>query len=246
MNQNLKIKINYNQIGGMWSEGDYVQVKEGKGSIVSTTTVSPGEIRYNVKLSDGTIVSVPFKELKDVELTPRKITLSTASETDSDTRSIGTSTEDLLPKKSTTFTPTFTPIFNPRSSMDDKDILTLIALNTINENIRDSKRIIVTPYSPYLESPYRQEPQNIGDNENLKEDVTDFFYTKTLKWLDKDIEFAKVKKTKKVMKSMKGESYIYKILSSFVKKNKVNWYELRDENNFEDVKDYIRLKLGSL
>jgi hypothetical protein len=246
----LRIKINYKQIGGMWSEGDYVQVKDGKGSIISTTTVGPGETRYNVKLNDGSIVSVPFEELRDVELTPRKIT----SETDSDSRSIGTSTEDLIPpKKHIPYSP---PCYSPSclvsveparpSSIGDKDILALIALNAINENIRDSRRIIIKPYSPYLESPYRYDVEDIGNNEDLKEDVTEFFYNKTLKWLDKDIEFAKVKKTKKILKTKKGESYIYKILTSFVKKNKVNWYELRGENNSEDVKDYIRLKLGSL
>jgi hypothetical protein len=250
---NLRIKINYKQIGGMWSEGDYVQVKDGKGSIISTTTVGPGEIRYNVKLNDGRIVSVPFEELRDVELTPRKIS-SSYSETDSDSRSIGTSTEDLIPlKKHVPYSP---PCYGPScsvtsppsrsSSIGDKDILALIALNAINENIRDSRRITVKPYSPYLESPYRYDVEDIGDNEDLKEDVTEFFYNKTLKWLDKDIEFAKVKKTKKILKTKKGESYIYKILGSFVKKNNVNWYELRDEKNFEDVKDHIRLKLGSL
>jgi hypothetical protein len=237
----------------MWSEGDYVQVKDGKGSIISTTTVGPSETRYNIKLNDGRIVSVPFEELRDVELTPRKIS-SSYSETDSDSRSIGTSTEDLIPlKKHVPYSP---PCYGPScsvisppsrsSSIGDKDILALIALNAINENIRDSRRITVKPYSPYLESPYRYDVEDIGNNEDLKEDVTEFFYNKTLKWLDKDIEFAKVKKTKKILKTKKGESYIYKILSSFVKKNNVNWYELRDENNFEDVKDHIRLKLGSL
>jgi hypothetical protein len=248
----LRIKINYKQIGGMWSEGDYVQVKEGKGSIMSTTTVAPGEIRYNVKLGDGRFVSVPFEELRDVELTPRKIS-SSYSETDSDSRSIGTSTEDLIPsKKLIPYSPPcygpscFSPISPSTKSMGEKDILTLIALNAINENMRDSRRASIKPYSPYLESPFRHEVQDVGDNEELKEDVTDFFYNKTLKWLEKDIEFTKVKKTKKVMKTIKGESYIYKILNSFVKKNRVNWYELRSEKNFEDVKDYIRLKLGSL
>ena len=48
------------------------------------------------------------------------------------------------------------------------------------------------------------------------------------------------------MKTQKGKDYIYKILKSFVKKNKVNWYELRNEKNYEDVKDYIRNKLSSL
>ena len=39
---------------------------------------------------------------------------------------------------------------------------------------------------------------------------------------------------------------IYKILKSFVKKNKINWYELRNDKNYDDVKDYIRQKLSSL
>ena len=225
MNNSLKIKIKYKQYGGTWSDGDFVQTSSGKGTIISSTHVSPGVVMYNVRLTDGTITTVPFSDLNEVTLTPRK---SAGTDTDSD-KSVGTSTP-LSPK-----------------SVTQHDILTLIALNSIAENIRDANRITVKQYNPYLESPYsKYDIQDVGDNFELQEDLTDFFYQKTLKWLDKDLEFNKVKKTKKIIKSKKGRVYINKILKAFVKKNKVNWYELRDEKNYDDVKEYIRTKLNSL
>ena len=228
MDNSLKIKVNYKQYGGTWSDGDYVQTSSGKGTIIGSTHVGPGVIMYNVRLSDGSTITVPWSDLKPVELTPRKTTSDVGTDTESD-KSVGISTP-LSPK-----------------SVTQKDILTLIALNTIAENIRDANRPIIKQYNPYLESPYlRQDIQDVGDNFELQEDLTDFFYEKTLKWLDKDLEFNKIKKTKKVLKSKKGRPYINKILKSFVKKNKVNWYELRDEKNYDDVKDYIRNKLNSL
>jgi hypothetical protein len=225
-NKNIKIKINYNQNGGAWSVGDYVATSSGNGTIDSIINLGIGfEIVYNVKLNSGTIVSVSLSDLKEVVLTPR----SPSSSPSSPTRSIGTDTSDIR-------TPT---------SVNQKDILTLIALNTIRENIRDMNRPLIQPYSPYLEST-KYNIQDIGDNVDLQEDITDFFYKKTLKWLTNDIEFNKIKKVLKIIKTNKGEHYIYKILKSFVKKNKVNWYELRNEKNYEDVKDYIRQKLSSL
>lgn len=228
MDNSLKIKVNYKQYGGTWSDGDYVQTSSGKGTIIGSTHVGPGVIMYNVRLADGTTTTVPWSDLKPVELTPRKTSSSVGTDTDSD-KSVGTSTP-LSPK-----------------SVSQNDILTLIALNTIAENIRDANRITVKQYNPYLESQYsKYDIQDVGDNLELQDDLTDFFYEKTLKWLDKDLEFNKVKKTKKVIKSKKGRAYINKILKSFVKKNKVNWYELRDEKNYDDVKEYIRTKLNSL
>ncbi len=230
MDNSLKIKVNYKQYGGTWSDGDYVQTSSGKGTIIGSTHVGPGVMMYNIRLADGTSTTVPWSDLKPVELTPRKTITSVDAGTDTESdKSVETSIP-LSPK-----------------SVTQKDILTLIALNTIAENIRDANRPIIKQYNPYLESPYlRQDIQDVGDNFELQEDLTDFFYEKTLKWLDKDLEFNKVKKTKKVLKSKKGRPYINKILKSFVKKNKVNWYELRDEKNYDDVKDYIRNKLNSL
>ena len=86
----------------------------------------------------------------------------------------------------------------------------------------------------------------MGENPKLQEEVTKFYLTKTIKWLGKNQEFAKVKKQEKFIKSKKGSGFMYKILKSFIKKNQVNWYELRADDNYEDVKDYIREKLLQL
>ena len=226
---------------------EYVKFKAGKITDIyplSEYTIPPYKCLYEITFNDDTI-AVEVAE----ELIRESISREMSTDTDSSSRSIGTSTDSDSSAKSigTSTFDFFKPSSNSsNSSRDATDILSLIALNAINENIRDSKKQRDNQYNPYLESPYKYDVEDIGDNEDLKEDVTDFFYNKTLKWLDKDIEFAKVKKTKKILKTKKGKTYIYKILSSFVKKNRVNWYELRSEKNFEDVKDYIRLKLGSL
>ena len=226
-NKNIKIKINYNQNGGAWSIGDYVATSSGNGTIDSIINLGPGfDVVYNIKLNNGgNIVSVPISDLKEVVLTPR------SPSSPSHSISVCTDTSDIRTPNNT--------------SVSQKDILTLIALNTMRENIRDMNRPLIQPYSPYLEST-KYNIQDIGDNIDLQEDITNFFYKKTLKWLTNDIEFNKIKKVLKIMKTQKGEDYIYKILKSFVKKNKINWYELRNDKNYDDVKDYIRQKLSSL
>ncbi len=88
--------------------------------------------------------------------------------------------------------------------------------------------------------------QDVGDNPKLQEQVTKFYLEKTIKWLGSNPEFAKLKKQIKFVKSKKGIGYIYKILKSFIKKTHVNWYDLRSDDNYEDVKDYIREKLALL
>jgi len=88
--------------------------------------------------------------------------------------------------------------------------------------------------------------QDVGDNPKLQEQVTKFYLDKTIKWLGKNPEFTKLKKQLKFIQSKKGMSYIYKTLKSFIKKTRVNWYDLRSDDNYEDVKDYIREKLSLL
>lgn len=88
--------------------------------------------------------------------------------------------------------------------------------------------------------------QDVNDDKKLQDDVIKFFVRKTIKWINKNPEFAKVKNQSEFVSSHDGKKYIRKILKSYVKKNKTKWYELRNDNNYEDVKDYIREKLLQL
>lgn len=141
-------------------------------------------------------------------------------------------------------TPTATPVFTPKASKD-VDILTLIALNSLTESIRDVSKPKIS-YTPYIDSLYsKQSIPDVGDNYELKKDVTDYFYKKTLKWIKEDHEFSKLKKHLKFLKSKKGSEYISKLLKFFINANSVNWFDLRGDQ-YDNVKEYIRTKMASL
>jgi hypothetical protein len=68
-----------------------------------------------------------------------------------------------------------------------------------------------------------------------------------LKWIKKYTGFKKYKSKKTKIKSTKGYDFIYKTLKKFLLKNvKLNWYDLRSESVYEEVKDYFENKLGNL
>lgn len=117
-------------------------------------------------------------------------------------------------------------------------------LNNLNQTLSPTKSNAKTQLVSSLFLP--DTTQDVGENPKLQEEVTKFYLDKTIKWLSKNQEFAKVKKQTKFIKSKKGSGFIFKILKSFIKKNKVNWYDLRSDDNYEDVKDYIREKLLQL
>ena len=83
------------------------------------------------------------------------------------------------------------------------------------------------------------------NDEDLQKEVTKYFYKKTIKWLGDDHEFSKLKKQIKFIKSEKGLKYIKTLLKLFMKKHKAKWYELR-EDNYDDVKEFIRTHLKSI
>ena len=120
----------------------------------------------------------------------------------------------------------------------------LSLLSNLNQTVGKSKSGANTQLVSSLFLP--DTTQDVGENPKLQEEVTKFYLNKTIKWLGKNQEFAKVKTQEKFIKSKKGSGFIYKILKSFIKKNHVNWYELRSDDNYEDVKDYIREKLLQL
>jgi len=84
--------------------------------------------------------------------------------------------------------------------------------------------------------------QDINKDQLLRKRITDFFLKKTIKWINKYSEFEKTKHILPKLKEYSGYKIIYNILRQFVKKNKCNWYDLR--NNYELVKDFIRYKLN--
>ncbi len=138
---------------------------------------------------------------------------------------------------------------SPLSSVltsDKTTLANLALLSNLNQTIgkTQSKAVANAQLVSSLFLPDNTE--DVGENPKLQEQVTKFYLDKTIKWFDKNPEFAKVKKHSKFIKSKKGSGYIYKILKSFIKKNRVNWYDLRSDDNYEDVKDYIREKLALL
>ena len=92
----------------------------------------------------------------------------------------------------------------------------------------------------------RNELDDLSINDkDLQKDVTKYFYKKTLKWLGDDHEFSSLKKQLDFIKSEKGLKYIKTLLKLFMKKHKAKWYELR-EDNYDDVKEFIRTHLKSI
>ena len=132
----------------------------------------------------------------------------------------------------------------PDSKMD---MITLIALNNFNESIKQSLKPNQNLYNQNLNIQlFKEETQNIGNDKNLQDDVTEYYQKKTIKWIKNEYEFSKAKKQMNFVKSNKGLQYLKKILLSYVKKNNKNWYELRDKETKYDIQELIRLKLISL
>ena len=84
--------------------------------------------------------------------------------------------------------------------------------------------------------------QDVNTDPILRENITNFFLNKTIKWINSYSEFKNSKYLLPKMKTNVGYELIYNILRQFVKKNNCNWYDLR--NNYELVKDFIRYRLN--
>lgn len=216
---------------------EYVKFKAGYISNIlakSEYTIPPFICLYEVTFKDGTIATeIPEYDLrKSIDIVSE--TSSLPSPTTSET---GTMTD--------TFPPVVLP-YTPKKSDSKPDMLTLIALNALSESLRDSLKPKIV-YNPYLDSTIiKQEVQYIGNEEYLQDEISEYFHAKTLKWIENEIDFKKAKKHLKFLKTRRGIPYIKKVLKSFVKKFKKNWYELRDEDTYDDVQEYIRIKLISI
>ena len=113
----------------------------------------------------------------------------------------------------------------------------MISEITPDKNIYKTKRY--WPVPPYVQSIYQY--QNINNDNNLQKDVTLFFHTKLLLWINKESKFKQYKYLEKKLDTNNGIKFIYKLLKKFISKTNINWYDLRD--NYYLIKKYILIKL---
>lgn len=118
------------------------------------------------------------------------------------------------------------------------DLINLALLNNLNQTMtKNQSHLLLSTLLKSTDIP------DVGQDHKLQKDVTNYFHQKIIKWLTKSHEFNKLKHHLKFFKSNKGSSTTHKLLRLYVKKFNKNWYELRDDANYDDVKEYIRTKL---
>ncbi len=135
------------------------------------------------------------------------------------------------------------------------------AIKPVTSSKETSKREIYFINDSYLRNPYLRDQylydpyylrpssssynyQNINNDLNLQENVTDYFLEKTIGWIKNDYSFSKCKKYLKKLEGVHGDDIMYKLLKLFVKRGNTNWYDLKTQKDL--VKDFIRHKLKSL
>ena len=91
--------------------------------------------------------------------------------------------------------------------------------------------------------PTLREKIDINKDKDLRKQVTDFFYRKSKKWMEDDNDFKKTKKNLSLIKSNEGYNIIYQLIRKFVKKYKVNWYDIR-KYHYSLIKKYLKKKLS--
>ena len=219
---------------------EYITYKVGRISQVLPLN-SYGECYYNILFDDRT---------EGVEVSEKHIQKYYDS---------GTGSDNLSDSLSSIIDALQSPILGSSSLSNKTTLANLALLNNLNQTVGKSNLSLLSNLNQtvgksksgannqLVSSLFLPDTtQDVGENPKLQEEVTKFYLTKTIKWLGKNQEFAKVKKQEKFIKSKKGSGFMYKILKSFIKKNQVNWYELRADDNYEEVKDYIREKLLQL
>jgi hypothetical protein len=107
----------------------------------------------------------------------------------------------------------------------------------------NNKKLYSIPINPQPTTPIQY--QDVGDDPNLQSQVTKFFHEKVLKWINEYPDFKHLKKHLKFLND-KGEKYIYNLLKLFVRKSKANWYDLRDPKNYDNIKQYLKNRIGNI
>ena len=118
----------------------------------------------------------------------------------------------------------------------------------VNELIRDATRpklIYPVQYNDPLTPKLIKYDESEFDT-NYVNEVTSYFHKRIQKWIQRDIEFKRLKKKAKLLKTEKGWMFINKILKQFVKREDISWSDLKNPDNYEDAKEFIREKLLSL
>jgi len=108
----------------------------------------------------------------------------------------------------------------------------------------NNKRLHSIPINPQPTTPIQY--QDVGDDPNLQSQVTEFFYEKVLKWIKEYPDFKHLKKHFNFLNGSKGKKYIYNMLRLFVKYSKANWFDLRDEKNYDLIKQYLKNKIANI
>lgn len=93
--------------------------------------------------------------------------------------------------------------------------------------------------------PIIEEVLDVGKDMRLRKMMTDFFYEKLLKWIKTDPKFANHKKDLVYLKTKAGYKYVYHLLRVYVKNSRVNWYDLKDNLNYPNVKKFLNIKVGT-
>jgi len=107
----------------------------------------------------------------------------------------------------------------------------------------NNKKLYSVPINPQPTTPIQY--QDVGEDPNLQSQVTKFFHEKVLKWINEYPDFKHLKKHLKFLNE-KGEKYIYNLLKLFVRKSKANWYDLRDPKNYDNIKQYLKNRIGNI
>jgi len=118
-----------------------------------------------------------------------------------------------------------------------------VAQNTTNSTQNNNQDIPKVrrywPVPPMIRSDYLY--QDVNKDVNLRNDVTNFFHRKIIKWINEYPEFKHLHSKKKFLESNEGRIHIYNLLRHFIKKSGINWYDLRD--NYSIIKEYFSEKL---
>jgi hypothetical protein len=100
------------------------------------------------------------------------------------------------------------------------------------------------PVPPMLNSGYIYEYQDVNKDMNLRNEITDFFQKKIIKWINMPEEYpgyAHLQDKKAFYETTPGRHEIYNLLRNYIKRSGINWYDLRD--NYTIIKDYLSKKL---
>jgi hypothetical protein len=108
----------------------------------------------------------------------------------------------------------------------------------------NNKKLYSIPINPQPTTPIQY--QDVGEDPNLQSQVTKFFHEKVLKWINEYPDFKHLKKHFNFLNDTKGEKYIYNLLKLFVRKSKANWYDLRDPKNYDNIKQYLKNRIGNI